>query len=207
MPDQISAWCEQMRQYVHLLYAWSGRTNLVSSRDRLRLAARHLLPSMAMRRLLLGFPHRIVADLGSGSGLPGVPLKISLPDIEFQLIESRRRRANFLREVVRKLGLRKVEVVNERIEDWPCPDERRPDVIVSRASMSPQQLCGCSMGILRPEGRILFSMKSDESEDQASLDNVRVADTGFADSEGRPIRIGVLAPTHCKQPRARGYPH
>ena len=73
--------------------------------------------------------------------------------------------------------------------------------------MSPQQLCGCSMGILRPEGRILFSMKSDESEDQASLDNVRVADTGFADSEGRPIRIGVLAPTHCKQPRARGYPH
>ena len=181
-----------MRQYVALLHSWSARMNLVSSRDRPRLASRHLLPSLAMRQILIQSPHSVVADLGSGSGLPGVPLKISLPDTEFQLIEARRRRASFLREVTRRLGLSKVEVINARAEDWHCPELRRPDVVVSRASMPPELLRRLSLGLVKAGGRVLYSVASTESETTSILPQSHVLDTGVADAEGRAIRVGVL---------------
>ena len=120
-PVHLAEWREKLRRYICPLYAWSRRTNLVSEKDRLRLASHHLLPSLAMRSVLLRFHHGIVADVGSGSGLPGVPLKISLPEIPFQLIEARRRRANFLKEVTRQLNLQQVEVVNDRVEGVGVP--------------------------------------------------------------------------------------
>ncbi len=192
-PTQLTEWGQQLSHYVSLLYVWSGRTNLVSAQDRLRLASRHLLPSLAMRKVILGIPHQIVADLGSGSGLPGVPLKISLPGTAFQLIEARRRRANFLREVTRKLDLNRVEVVNCRVEDWECPEAARPDVIVSRATMASEQLVRCCAGLLRPRGRVLFTLPTDATLSAHGPDSPRIVDTGVPDSEGRSIRIGVLS--------------
>jgi 16S rRNA (guanine(527)-N(7))-methyltransferase RsmG len=191
-PLQITGWGQQLYRYVSLLYVWSGRTNLVSPQDRMKLATRHLLPSLAMRRVVLGLPHQIVADLGSGSGLPGVPLKISLPGTSFQLIETRRRRANFLREVVRKLALDRVEVVNSRIEDWECPESARPDVIVSRAVMASDQLVRCCTGLLRPGGRVLFTLPAEATLDAYGPGSPRIVETGVEDSVGRGIRIGVL---------------
>ena len=191
-PTQLECWGEQMHQYVALLYAWSGRMNLVSSRDRSKLASRHLLPSLAMRQVLIQSPHSVVADLGSGSGLPGIPLKISLPDAEFQLIEARRRRASFLREVTRRLGLSKVEVINARAEDWSCPEPRRPDVVVSRASMPPDLLLKLSMGLVKAGGRVLYSPASDQSARASLSPQSHIVDTGIADVEGRAIRVGVL---------------
>ena len=190
---QLTEWGRQLSRYISMLYVWSGRTNLVSSQDRIKLATRHLLPSLAMRKVVVGFPHQIVADLGSGSGLPGVPLKISLPGSEFQLIEARRRRANFLREVVRKLALDRVEVVNSRVEDWVCPEGERPDVIVSRATMAFDQLVRCCAGLLRPGGRVLFTLTAEATLDAHGPGSPHIVETGVEDSQGRNIRIGVLS--------------
>jgi 16S rRNA (guanine(527)-N(7))-methyltransferase RsmG len=191
-PDQLAGWGSQLSRYVSLLYVWSGRTNLVSAQGRLRLATSHLLPSLAMRKVLIGIPHQVIADLGSGSGLPGVPLKISLPGADFHLIEARRRRANFLREVVRRLALDRVEVVNGRIEEWGCPEGKRPHVIVSRATMASDQLARCCAGVLRSSGRVLFTLPADATLDAHGPGSPRVVDTGVEDSQGRSIRIGVL---------------
>ena len=194
-PDLITGWGEQVLHYVSLLYAWSGHINLVSGHDRLALASRHVLPSLAMRTVLLRFPHRIVADLGSGSGLPGVPLKISLPQVPFQLIEARRRRANFLREVARKLSLEPIEVVNRRVEDWDCPESQKPDIIVSRAVMAPDLLANCCGRLLRPGGHVLFALTSSAREKVIEeTSTASILETGIEDREGRPIRIGMLRP-------------
>jgi|GEM_PF-2798788 len=194
-PAQLVEWGRQLSCYVRLLFAWSGRTSLVSEQDRLGLASRHLLPSLAMRGVVLQYPRGIVADLGSGSGLPGVPLKITLPASAFQLIEARRRRANFLREVVRKLALEQVEVVNSRVEDWVCPDEKRPHLVVSRATMAVNELVHYCAAILRPGGRVLYRSPSGGSDCRADdSDSPFTVDTGVQDSEGRNIHIAVLSP-------------
>ena len=194
-PVHLAEWREKLRRYICLLYAWSRRTNLVSEKDRLRLASHHLLPSLAMRSVLLRFHHGIVADVGSGSGLPGVPLKISLPEIPFQLIEARRRRANFLKEVTRQLNLQQVEVVNDRVEEWVCPQLRKPEIIVSRATMAAPLLARCCAGLLKPGGHVLFTLASDTTLPASERgESMQILDTGVEDSEGRPIRVGILTP-------------
>lgn len=192
---QLAEWGRQLSSYVRLLFAWSGRMSLVSEQDRPNLASLHLLPSLAMRGVLLRYRHGIIADLGSGSGLPGVPLKITLPASAFQLIEARRRRANFLRQVVRRLAIEQVEVINSRVQDWVCPEEKRPHLVVSRATMAADELVRCCAAILRPGGSVLYRSSSSGKECRAdNPDSPFTVDTGVQDSEGRNIYIAVLSP-------------
>ncbi|MEW6750935.1 MAG: 16S rRNA (guanine(527)-N(7))-methyltransferase RsmG [Candidatus Latescibacterota bacterium] len=126
-----------LRRYIILLHVWSGRMSLVSQQDRDRLGTRHLLPSLAWLPLVASLPRGRILDLGSGAGLPGLPLAVALPDSRVYLIESRRRRASFLREVVRRLGLRTISIIHGRAEDWSGPDGG-VDLVVSRAVGDPQ---------------------------------------------------------------------
>lgn len=146
---------ELLREYAGLLYHWSGRLSLVSRGDRDYLATRHLLPALALVPLVRDLPHQTVLDFGSGAGLPGVPLKIMLPQAAFTLVESRRRRATFLREVVRRLRLERVEVVNQRIEEMPT---RAADLVVSRAVMPPDEVMARARPHLNVGGSVLTSM-------------------------------------------------
>lgn len=128
----------RLERYVRLVEQWAPRVNLVSLEDVPHFMDRHVRPALDIAPLLRAVPHRRILDVGSGSGLPGVPLAISMPDSRVTLIESRRRRANFLRHVVRGLTLDNVEVVCSRVEDWEPPTSF--DVIVSRAVTSPSAL-------------------------------------------------------------------
>ncbi len=144
-----------LRSYAGLLYHWSGRLNLVSRGDRGRLATKHLLPALALVALVRELPHQEILDLGSGAGLPGIPLRIMLPGTSFILVESRRRRASFLREVIRRLELDRVEVVNLRIEQMP---PRTVDLVVSRAAMPPDEVLMRTRPHLRAGGHVLTSL-------------------------------------------------
>ncbi len=106
----------RIERYLDELKKWGARVNLVGSteNDALRL---HITESLAAARHL---PHDArVVDLGSGAGLPGLPLLIARPDLRLVLVESRERRVHFLRHVVRVLELG-CEVVRSRIEDAPA---------------------------------------------------------------------------------------
>ena len=153
-------WLEQLGVYAGLLYHWSGKMNLISSGDRDSLVTRHLLPSLAMLPIIRSLPHRTILDFGSGGGLPGVPLKIALPETKFTLLEARRRRANFLRVVVRELGLRKVEVVNARAADWRAAPAGGVDLVVSRAVSKPQEVVAETSKFLAPSGGVLLSLSA-----------------------------------------------
>ena len=128
----------RLERYVHLVEQWAPKVNLVSLEDVPHFMTRHIHPALALGPLLRAVPHRRILDVGSGSGLPGLPIAISMPGSEVTLVESRRRRANFLRHVVRDLALDNVKVVCSRVEDWEPPNFF--DVIMSRAVTSPTAL-------------------------------------------------------------------
>lgn len=140
--------------YLELLHIWSGRMSLISQADCDHLATRHLLPSLAWLPMVSSLPHARILDLGSGAGLPGVPLAISLPHARVYLVESRRRRAHFLREASRRLGLGAVEVVNARAEEWSGPDGG-VDLVVSRAVGSPREVVRLAGHCMAPHAHAL----------------------------------------------------
>ncbi len=141
--------------YLHLLSQWSRRINLVSRRDWSVLATKHLRQALTMVPVVASLPRRLVMDLGSGAGLPAIPLKIALSDSHFMLVESRRKRAHFLREVVRSVGLDRIEVVNERIERLSPVGA---DLVTARAVASPDKLLALVQRHLSPHGWILSTL-------------------------------------------------
>ncbi len=147
----------QLRHYIGLLHHWSGRMSLVSVGDRVILGTKHLMPALAMVPLVCSLPHRTVLDFGSGAGLPGIPLKIMLPETRITLVESRRRRVSFLREVVRKLGLQGVEIINKRLEDWGGAKAGGVDLVVSR-SVNQGKVLDQVRHCLAPHGAVLVSL-------------------------------------------------
>ncbi|MCR9261657.1 MAG: 16S rRNA (guanine(527)-N(7))-methyltransferase RsmG [Pseudomonadaceae bacterium] len=99
---------DQLLAYAALVEKWNKTFNLVSRQDIKRLLPRHLLDSLAGAALLNG---QQILDLGSGAGLPGVPLAISAPERSFMLLDRSSRRVRFLQQVARNLSLHNVEVV------------------------------------------------------------------------------------------------
>lgn len=103
-----------MLEHLELLQRWNKAYNLTSVRQPKEMVTRHLLDSLAILPDIEG----PLADVGAGAGFPGLPLAIADPQLGVTLIDSNRKRARFLRQIVRTLSLRNVDVVEERVEDW-----------------------------------------------------------------------------------------
>ncbi|HUQ53028.1 MAG TPA: 16S rRNA (guanine(527)-N(7))-methyltransferase RsmG [Gammaproteobacteria bacterium] len=121
--------------FVELLLKWNKVYNLTGVRGADEVVDRHLVESFALRALLKGTN---VADVGSGGGLPGVPLAIVEPERQFTLIESRAKRVHFLRHVVAELKLANTDVAHGRAEDLPV--SRPFDTVLARAVAPPAEL-------------------------------------------------------------------
>jgi 16S rRNA (guanine527-N7)-methyltransferase len=168
--DRIGGWLDKtvrdypegclpsLRHYCRLLYDASWKINLVSPNDRTDLAIRHVLPSLEMAMMLKIVSSRVVLDFGSGAGIPGIPMKLLLPEKQFILVESRRKRANFLKDVVRQLGLTGIEVANQRIEDMRCTLKEGVDVVVTRAVVNLQGLMSLVDSVLKPYGMVITTL-------------------------------------------------
>jgi 16S rRNA (guanine527-N7)-methyltransferase len=118
---------ERLEAYAGLIEKWNRVYNLTAIREREKIVTHHLLDSLSI------LPHvnaGRMADVGSGAGLPGIPVAIARPDWQVTLIESNQKKAAFLRQAVIELGLGNAAVVAERVESI----ENSPfDLIVSRA--------------------------------------------------------------------------
>jgi 16S rRNA (guanine527-N7)-methyltransferase len=122
---------EQIQRYTKLLWAWNDKVNLTAIRDPLEILYRHFCESMFGARMLPVENCRL-ADVGSGGGFPGLPLKIIRPDLHVFLVESNVKKATFLAEVVRALELTDTRVLVSRFEE--LGEELTPlDVVCSRA--------------------------------------------------------------------------
>ena len=118
----------RLLQYLALIEKWNRVHNLTSVRQPEMMMARHLLDSLAVLPHITG-PR--IADVGSGAGLPGVPLALARPDWELALIESNHKKAVFLQQVRIELELENVEIMAERVENIAC--KGRFETVISRA--------------------------------------------------------------------------
>jgi 16S rRNA (guanine527-N7)-methyltransferase len=122
---------QQIQQYTSMLLAWNEKLNLTAIRDPLEILYRHFCESM-YGATLLPVENCRLADVGSGGGFPGLPLKILRPLWEVFLIESNVKKATFLAEVIRELGLNNAKVLVSRYEE--LGEEVAPlDLVCSRA--------------------------------------------------------------------------
>lgn len=143
--------------YVDLLLRWSPRLDLVSTGDQSqpRLVRRHVDDALRAAPWVRSLrPGDLAVDVGSGAGLPGVPLALAAPHVRWRLVEPRRRRAAFLEEAVRELGLN-AEVVVARVEDLADDPEfaRRHRLATARAVAAPARAFGLLRPLLAPGGK------------------------------------------------------
>jgi 16S rRNA (guanine527-N7)-methyltransferase len=121
----------QIQQYIGILLAWNEKINLTAIRDPLEILYRHICESM-YASVAVPVENGRLADVGSGGGFPGLPLKIIRPDLRVFLIESSIKKVTFLAEVTRELGLKDVQVLARRYEE--LGEEIAPlDYVCSRA--------------------------------------------------------------------------
>lgn len=129
---------EQFTIYYRELINWNQRVNLTAITDYEEVQAKHFLDSLALTlalKLSVGGVNLRVVDVGTGAGLPGIPLKIILPDVDLVLVEATAKKADFLCHVKHKLGLDNIKVVVGRAETVAHDVEYREkfDLVVSRA--------------------------------------------------------------------------
>ena len=122
---------DQLIQLVQLLHKWNKAYNLTSVRDPLEMLVKHILDSIVVSPYLQG--DRFI-DVGTGPGLPGLPLAIINPTKQFVLLDSLGKRISFIRNAVRELGLTNVKPVLSRVEEYQ--PEQKFDGILSRAFAS-----------------------------------------------------------------------
>lgn len=143
-------------RYLALLVKWQRTHRLVGSSDEMWIVEHLFLDSLLFLRLVPPTA-RSLADIGSGAGMPGVPIRIVRSDAEVTLIESRRRRASFLSTVVRELALARTHVVADRIENRLPDLEGRFDVIVMRCAGDIDDLMPVATRLLAPRGVVVAS--------------------------------------------------
>ena len=178
------------RRYVLSLASDGVLRGLIGPRESGRLWSRHVLNSGVVGALLKE-GHRVV-DIGSGAGLPGIPLAIARPDCQIVLVEPLERRTSYLREIVRDLGLSNCSVVRGRADEV-IADCGEADVVTSRAVAPLEKLSAWSAPLLRIGGELL-ALKGSSAADEIERDRVAVAALGLVDLEVVSVGAGIVAP-------------
>lgn len=140
-------------QYLSLLMKWNEHFNLTAIREPLAMVAGHLLDSLSVQEHLQG---EQILDIGSGAGLPGIPLAIMSPAKQFTLLDGNGKKTRFMLQAASELGLKNVEVVKARVEEY------RPgkgfDTVISRAFAELREMAELSARLCKETGW-LYAMK------------------------------------------------
>ena len=149
---------ERLLDYQALLARWNGTYNLTAIRDPGEMVSRHLVDSLAILPYVQG---QSLADLGTGPGLPGIPLALARPELQVLLVDSNGKKVRFLREAIRSLKLENVRAVQSRVEDV----EGQFDCITARAFASLEDMLAWGGHLLTKDG-IWLAMKGRHPDEE-----------------------------------------
>ncbi|MBW0013229.1 MAG: 16S rRNA (guanine(527)-N(7))-methyltransferase RsmG [Mycobacterium sp.] len=187
----FGAGIEAARRYAELLAGAGVERGLIGPREADRLWDRHLLNSAVVAEVIE--PGERVIDIGSGAGLPGIPLAIARPDLDIVLLEPMLRRSAFLIDAVAELGLA-VEVVRGRAEEaWVREQFGDRDVAVSRAVAGLDNLTKWSMPLLRMGGRMV-AIKGSRAPEEVEAHRRVMAASGAVDVRVVTCGANYLSP-------------
>jgi 16S rRNA (guanine527-N7)-methyltransferase len=190
-------------EYARLLASEGTVRGLIGPREVPRLWDRHLLNSAAIAALVPAGAR--VVDVGSGAGLPGIPLALARPDLTVTLLEPLARRVAFLTECVERLGLERVTVVRGRAEEGPVRRELGgADAVTARAVAPLDKLAGWCLPLLRPGGVLLAMKGSTAAEELAAAGPLPGAADAVVASAGDPPATVIVVTRGTVRATARG---
>jgi len=149
----VTSFPELLADYLMLLSKWNKAYNLTAVRDPKEMADKHILDSLATLSHIQG--NRLL-DVGSGAGLPGIPLAITLPHCDVTLVDSNGKKTRFMQAVKRELNLANIHIIHDRIEN--IIDEQGYDCILSRAFSDLGQMLQYTNHLIKPDG-VWLAMK------------------------------------------------
>ena len=141
---------DQLLAFIKLIAKWNKAYNLTAVRNNEDMARLHILDSLAILPYIEG---KRVIDIGTGAGLPGIPLAIFLPEVEFVLLDSNAKKTRFVQQVILELKLKNVSVIHSRAEDYQ--PELGFDIVTTRAFSSLPDMVTVTAHLLNPNGVIL----------------------------------------------------
>jgi 16S rRNA (guanine527-N7)-methyltransferase len=195
LPEWLTPSAATLADFAALLAGPGVERGLIGPREVPRLWERHLLNCAVVADPELGLVPLdcVVADVGSGAGLPGLVWAISRPDLRVVLIEPLLRRVTFLTEAVSELGLTgRVEVWRGRAEETG-PHVGRMDVVTARAVAPMERLVGWTAPLLRPGGR-LVALKGSSASAEAAAAEAAVLAAGLVEVRVLEVGAGVVDP-------------
>ncbi|MEM9243747.1 MAG: 16S rRNA (guanine(527)-N(7))-methyltransferase RsmG [Pseudomonadota bacterium] len=143
--------CHQLADYLVMLTKWNRHYNLTAIREPDRMVTHHILDSLAIAEELSG---HAVLDLGTGAGLPGIPLAIVKPQMTFTLLDSQRKKLFFCQHVVARLALDNVKIIHKRVQDWQPVSGF--DMIITRAFATIDKTIAVAEHLLNEQGVFLL---------------------------------------------------
>lgn len=193
--DQIA----MVREYVRLLLKWNQSISLTTVTDVEEILSRHFAESMFAAQVRPVENCRL-ADVGTGPGFPGLPLKIFVPSIQLILVESNKKKCAFLSEVVRSLGLKDVEVLAERFEQIR-PEMLPVDLVAARALGEWKELLEWSARSLLPGGNLMLWLGADDATRTVANQNwIWEPAIKIPDSQRRYLLLGRPKATLSEKP-------
>jgi 16S rRNA (guanine527-N7)-methyltransferase len=177
---------QQLALYLDLLQRWNQVFNLTAIRDAYDMVPLHILDSFSISPYLQG--SRII-DVGTGAGLPGIPLALTHPGKDFVLLDSNNKKTRFLTQVKMELGIKNIEVVQARCEEYPTVETQKAgfDCIVSRAFSSIAVMLTSTQHLLAENGQFV-AMKGVYPEQE-----IRDIPAGFTVTGVHKLEIKGLA--------------
>jgi 16S rRNA (guanine527-N7)-methyltransferase len=172
--------------YLALIEKWNQVYNLTSIRDVEKMISVHLLDSLAVVPHI-GGPR--VLDVGSGAGLPGIPLAIAKPELQVTLLESSQKKAAFLKQAVAELQLKNASVVCERVETWR--PAKKFDCIIARALGELAEFVALAQHLLAPKG-VFAAMKGVHPGEEIGR-----LPLGFRVKQALPLSVPGLGAERC----------
>lgn len=153
--------CSAIRTYISLLLHWNRTISLTAVTDPLEVLRFHFGESMFAASSIANRNGRL-ADVGSGAGFPGIPLKLALPALEVILVESNAKKAAFLAEAIRELGLERTEIYRGRFEDFRAEGPEF-DFVTARAIGRHEELIKWAFGAIKLGGNLILWLGADDA--------------------------------------------
>ena len=151
--SNLTSVCDQMLAFLAEWEKWRRKMDLTSENDARLVLEKHIFDSLQYARAL--HKEGSTMDIGSGAGFPGIPLKIVYPGMDMVLVESRRKRANYLKSVVHVLNLKNIKVINARAEELDVEYQKRFDQVIFKAVAPLQECLELGLPFLREGGRLV----------------------------------------------------
>ncbi len=158
--DVTESQVELLLAFVSLIEKWNKAYNLTAIRQRDDILRLHILDSLAILPCVTG---QKIIDVGTGAGLPGIPLAILMPDVQFTLVDSNSKKTRFVQQAVLELHIKNITVVHGRVETLGYEGEY--DAVLSRAFASLKDIMKLTEYLLQPEG-VLIAMKGQQPESE-----------------------------------------